>query len=84
MTVVLTYQGAATQRQEAEAKLRRALPGVVLTHKTRTTLEGDLAPEQAQKVADEGVWRVSRPVYAEIHPPSVNLSKLRRKLAGAK
>lgn len=83
-TVVLKYRGEQSQRQEAEARLRRTLPGVTLTSKTSTTIEADLKPDQVDQLTGGVDWQVSQPVYAEIRPPVTNLSKLRQRLAGKK
>lgn len=82
MTVVLTYKGSISHRQQAEAELRRAFPGVRLTQKSSTTIEAELAPEQVRNVQDS--WVVTPLVYADINPPKLNLRRLRDKLTVTK
>lgn len=84
MTVVLAYQGIPSNRQEAEAKLRRTLPDVVFTRKTSTVLEGQLSDDQVQQVTQDNCWRVVTPSYAEVRKPALNLQRMRAKLSGDK
>ena len=84
MTVVLAYKGVPSQRQEAEVKLRRALPGVVLTPKTTTIFEAQVEPAQVEEVVRSGFWRIVTPVYAEIRKPAYDFERLRAKLNARK
>lgn len=80
MLVVLSFQGEASRREDAEAELRRSFPDARIVAKTSATVEADLSPEQARAVADLGTWAVRPITYAEISPPSLNLDRLRAKL----
>lgn len=80
MTVVLAYDGEPSQRQDAEARLRRALPGVTLTCKTSTLLEVPLEPSELEEVLREGGWHIVQTVYADIRRPALNLERVRAKL----
>ena len=71
-SVVLTYTGSPGKKLLAEARLRRCVPGVVLTPKTSTLLEA---------LAKNPEWAVSQPTFAEIRKPVFNLKNARAKLA---
>lgn len=81
MLVVLSFQCATSCREDAEADLRRMFPDARMVGKTFSTIEADLSPEHARAVAELGTWAVRPITYAEISPPSLNLYRLRAKLA---
>ena len=81
-SVVLIYQGAPSQRKTAEARLRSHIPGIVLTPKASTLLEVQLDDCQADMLAQDPDWAVSKPTFAEIGRPAINLKNMRAKLAG--
>ncbi|ODU18493.1 MAG: hypothetical protein BGP22_13235 [Variovorax sp. 67-131] len=80
-SVVLTYTGSPGKKLLAEARLRRCVPGVVLTPKTSTLLEAQLDDEQLAALAKNPEWAVSQPTFAEIRKPVFNLKNARAKLA---
>ena len=84
MTVVLAYQGAPSQRKEAQAKLCRVLPGVILTYKTGTVVEAQLNDDEVMRATSDANWRVIQPVYADIRKPTPNYQRLRAKLPDPK
>ncbi|MDQ0033929.1 hypothetical protein J2W30_001684 [Variovorax boronicumulans] len=80
-SVVLTYTGSPGKKLSAEARLRRCVPGVVLTPKTGTLVEAQLDDEQLAAIEQNPEWVVSQPSFAEIRKPVFNLKNARAKLA---
>jgi len=81
-SVVLVYRGIPSQRKTAEARLRSHLPGIVLTPKASTLLEAQVDDSQAVMLEQDPDWAVSRPTFAEIRKPAINLKNMRAKLSG--
>lgn len=84
MTVVLAYEGVPSQRQEAEAKLRSAVPGIVLTRKTSNIVEAQVEASDVEQLIRSGVWRIVTPVFADIKKPAYDLSRLRAQFGSKK
>jgi hypothetical protein len=80
-SVVLTYTGSPGKKLSAQARLRRSVPGAVLTPKTSTLVEAQLDEEQLAVLEQNPEWAVSRPTFAEIRKPVFNLKNARAKLA---
>jgi hypothetical protein len=80
-SVVLTYTGSPGKKLSAKARLRRRVPGVVLTAKTSTLLEAQVDEEQLAALEQNPEWAVSQPTFAEIRKPAFNLKNARAKLA---
>jgi len=79
-SVVLTYTGSPDQKLSAEARLRRCVPGVVLTPKTGTLVEAQVDDTQLAALEQNPDWVVSQPTFAEIRKPVFNLKNARAKL----
>jgi hypothetical protein len=84
VNLVLKFKGLLTEQAAAEARLRREVPGVVLTRKTPLVVEVQLDDAQAALLKDSSDWDLIRPSYAEVRPPGVNLKNLRAKPSDAK
>lgn len=80
-SIVLTYTGSPGKKLSAEARLRRCVPGVVLTPKTSTLMEAQVDDEQLAALQQNPEWTISRPAFAEIRKPVFNLKNARAKLA---
>lgn len=80
-SIVLTYTGSPRDKSSAEARLRRCVPGVVLTARTGTLMEAQVNDEQLAALEQNPEWAVSRPTFAEIRQPVFNLKNARAKLA---
>ncbi|SDX30333.1 MULTISPECIES: hypothetical protein [unclassified Variovorax] len=80
-SVVLTYTGSPGKKLSAQARLRRSVPGAVLTPKTSTLVEAQLDEEQLAALEQNPEWAVSQPSFAEIRKPVFNLKNARAKLA---
>jgi hypothetical protein len=78
---VLTYTGSPGKKLSAQARLRRSVPGAVLTPKTSTLVEAQLDEEQLAVLEQNPEWAVSQPTFAEIRKPVFNLKNARAKLA---
>jgi hypothetical protein len=78
---VLTYTGSPGKKLSAQARLRRSVPGAVLTPKTSTLVEAQLDEEQLAALEQNPEWAVSQPSFAEIRKPVFNLKNARAKLA---
>lgn len=80
-SVVLTYTGRPDQKLSAEARLRRCVPGVVLTPKTGTLMEAQIDDDaQLAALEQNPEWVVTPPTFAEIRKPVFNLKNARAKL----
>jgi hypothetical protein len=79
--VVLTYTGIPEHRQSAEDHVR-SMPGAVLTAKAADLFEAQLDEHAVQALQQDPNWTVSRPSYAEIRSPAMNLKSARSKLTG--
>jgi hypothetical protein len=77
----LTYTGSPGKKLSAQARLRRSVPGAVLTPKTSTLVEAQLDEEQLAALEQNPEWAVSQPSFAEIRKPVFNLKNARAKLA---
>ncbi|MGJ7503496.1 hypothetical protein ACSFBF_24275 [Variovorax sp. ZT5P49] len=78
---MLTYTGSPGKKLSAQARLRRSVPGAVLTPKTSTLVEAQLDEEQLAALEQNPEWAVSQPTFAEIRKPVFNLKNARAKLA---
>jgi len=78
--MVLTYKGPAAARAAALVRLRQVLPSAVLTPKTSTLVEAQMSEEEIALVIGTGDWDVSPMTFADVRPPMLDLSDLRRKL----
>ncbi|MDQ0083602.1 MULTISPECIES: hypothetical protein [Variovorax] len=78
---MLTYTGSPGKKLSAQARLRRSVPGAVLTPKTSTLVEAQLDEEQLAALEQNPEWAVSQPSFAEIRKPVFNLKNARAKLA---
>jgi hypothetical protein len=78
---VLTYTGSPGKKLSAQARLRRSVPGAVLTPKTSTLVEAQLDEEQLAVLEQNPEWAVSQPTFAEIRKPVFKLKNARAKLA---
>ncbi|WP_371763449.1 hypothetical protein [Massilia sp.] len=79
-SVVLTYKGTEAGRESAVDRLRQQFPDAVLTPKTDTLIEAQIDDAQVTNLKAQGDWDVSRPTFAEIRQPSLNLKNIRNKL----
>ncbi len=79
-SVVLTYMGSPDRQPSAEARLRRCVPGAVLTPKTGTLVEAQVDDAQLAALERNPEWAVSRAAFAEIRKPVFNLKNARAKL----
>jgi hypothetical protein len=77
---VLRFKGVPTELQAAMKLLQQQIPGIVLTPKTGTLLEAQLDEELISKLQSFDDWDVSRPSYAEIEQPALDLKRMRELL----
>jgi len=76
---VLEFRGVSETRDEALARLRRLVPGIELTPKTRKLVEAFVDEPYIPLLKGLSEWDVSTPTYAEIDRPAYDLSHLRGK-----
>ncbi|WP_339526456.1 hypothetical protein [Pseudomonas sp. EL_65y_Pfl2_R96] len=78
-SVVLTYKGPPSLRKEAESRLRQKLGGADFVCRATDLFEAQVDERQLSIIADESLWQVTFPSYAEIRKPGTNWNKLREK-----
>ncbi|TDR40403.1 hypothetical protein DFR29_113103 [Tahibacter aquaticus] len=70
-SVVLTYTGKPASRHDAENRLRKRVPRIVLTPKTAILVEAQVQEDDLHLLEQDPDWHVSRPAMLGIRQPSV-------------